>query len=126
MNFPRVNAALQAVLDGEQLAGVSYAVFRRDGLLGQGCLGWADREAQVPMRTDHLFRAFSNTKLITSCSLLQLVEQGRIGVDDSVGRYIPALANLRVLRPGAGSIEDTVPAKEPVRVRPVRHRSRSR
>ena len=117
MDFPAADAALQAAIDGEQLAGVSYAVFRRHEVLARKCLGDADREAGVRMREDHLFRAFSNTKLVTSCAALQLLEQGRFGLDDPVGQYIPALKDLRVLRPGATSIDDSVPAREPVRIR---------
>lgn len=117
MDFPAVDAALQAVLDGEQLAGVSYAIFRSDEVLARKCVGWADREAQVPMREDHLFRAFSNTKLVTSCAALQLLEQGRLRLDDPVAQYLPALKDLRVLRPGATRIDDTEPLREPVRIR---------
>jgi CubicO group peptidase (beta-lactamase class C family) len=117
MDFPAVDAALQAAIDGEQLAGVSYAVFRRHEVLARKCLGWADREARVSLREDHLFRAFSNTKLVTSCAALQLLEQGRFGLDDPVGQYIPALKDLRVLRPGATSVDDALPAREPVRIR---------
>jgi CubicO group peptidase (beta-lactamase class C family) len=117
MEFPAVEAALQAALAGEQLAGVSYQVFRAGEMLARQCLGWADREAGIALREDHLFRAFSNTKLVTSCAALQLHEQGRFGLDDPIGEYIPTLKNLRVLRPGATSVEDTVPAREPVRVR---------
>jgi CubicO group peptidase (beta-lactamase class C family) len=117
MDFPAVDAALRAAIDGEHLAGVSYAVFRRQDVLARKCLGWADREAKEPVREDHLFRAFSNTKLVTSLAALQLLEQGRFRLDDPVGQYIPALKDLRVLRPGATSVEDTVPAREPVRIR---------
>ncbi len=117
MDFPALDTALQAAIDGGQLAGVSYRVFRKDATLAQNCLGQADREAGIPLREDHLFRAFSNTKLVTSCAALQLVEQGRIGLDDPVGSYIPALGELRVLRAGATRIDDTEPAREPVRIR---------
>lgn len=117
MDFPAVDAALRAAIDGEQLAGVSYAVFRREDVLARKCLGWADREAGQTVREDHLHRAFSNTKLVTSLAALQLLEQGRFRLDDPVGRYIPALKDLRVLRPGATSVADTVPAREPVRIR---------
>jgi len=116
-DFTRVDAALRQRIAQEELAGVSYAVLRGGELVARNCLGWADREAQVPLREDHLFRAFSNTKLVTSCAALQLLEQGRIGLDDPVGETIPALANLRVLRPGATSVDDTVPARAPVRIR---------
>jgi CubicO group peptidase (beta-lactamase class C family) len=117
MDFPAADAALLAAIDGEQLAGVAYAVFRRQEVLARKALGFADREAGVRMREDHLFRAFSNTKLVTSCAALQLLEQGRFGLDDPVGRYIPALRELRVLRPGATRVDDSEPAREPVRIR---------
>ena len=116
-DFTRVDAALQRRIANEELVGVSYAVLRAGEVLARKCLGWADREAQVPLRDDHLFRAFSNTKLVTSCAALRLVEQGRIGLDDPVGEYIPALRSLRALRPQARSLDDTEPLREPVRVR---------
>lgn len=115
--FAAVDRALQGWIDRDQLPGVSYQVLRGGAPVARQCLGWADREARVPLREDHLFRIFSNTKLVTSCAALQLVEQGRIGIDDPVGDYIPALAKLRVLRPGATTLDDTEPAREPVRVR---------
>jgi CubicO group peptidase (beta-lactamase class C family) len=117
MDFSAVDAALQSWVDGERLADVSYAVLRGTEVVARRCVGWADREAGVPMRDDHLFRIFSNTKLVTSCAALQLMEQGRFGADDPIGEYLPALRQLRVLRPGATSLDDTEPAREPVRIR---------
>jgi CubicO group peptidase (beta-lactamase class C family) len=116
-DFSGVDAALRQRLAQEELAGVSYAVLRGGELIARNCLGWADREAQVPLREDHLFRAFSNTKLVTSCAALRLVAQGRIGLDDPVGEYIPALRALRVLRTRASALDDTEPLREPVRLR---------
>jgi CubicO group peptidase (beta-lactamase class C family) len=116
-DFSGVDAALRRRVEREDLAGVSYAVLRGDEVLARNCIGWADREAQVPMRGDHLFRAFSNTKLVTSIAALQLLEQGRFQPDDPIGDYIHALANLRVLRAGATSLDDTEPAREPIRIR---------
>jgi CubicO group peptidase (beta-lactamase class C family) len=116
-DFTHVDAALRQRIADEELPGVSYTVLRGTEVLARNCLGWADREAQVPLREDHLFRAFSNTKLVTSCALLRLVEQGRVGLDDPVGEYIPAMRALRALRPGAASLDETEPLREPVRLR---------
>jgi CubicO group peptidase (beta-lactamase class C family) len=116
-DLSRVDAALQQRIDKEELPGVSYCVLRDGEPLAQNCLGWADREHAIALREDHLFRAFSNTKLVTSIAALQLVEEGRIGLDDPVGEYIPALAAPRVLRAGAKSLDDTEPLREPVRIR---------
>jgi CubicO group peptidase (beta-lactamase class C family) len=77
------------------------------------CVGWADKEAQHPLRVDHIFRVFSNTKLITSCAALLLYEQCRFQLDDPIETYIPQLGNRRVLRPGATSPSDTEPPGAP-------------
>jgi CubicO group peptidase (beta-lactamase class C family) len=81
------------------------------------CVGWADKEAQAPLRVDHIFRVFSNTKLITSCAALLLFEEGRFTLDDPIEKYIPQLGNRRVLRPGAKALDDTEPAKRPITIR---------
>jgi len=117
MDCTRLDAALQTWVDSDRLPGASYLVVKDGEVAASGCVGWADREAQVPLRPDHLFRIFSNTKLVTSLAALQLMEQGRLGADDPIGDHIPELSNLRVLRPGATSMDDTAPAREPVRVR---------
>lgn len=117
MNLSRIDAALQDWVDHDQLPGVSYAVVRGAEVVARGCVGWADKEQGVPLREDHLFRIFSNTKLVTSCAALQLLERGHFSLDDAIGDYIPALARLQVLRPGATSVSDTEPAREAVRIR---------
>jgi CubicO group peptidase (beta-lactamase class C family) len=56
-----------------------------------------------------LFRVFSNTKLITSCAALLLFEGGRFQLDDPIEQFIPQLANRRVLRPDAMSLDQIEP-----------------
>jgi CubicO group peptidase (beta-lactamase class C family) len=116
MDLHTVDAALQSWIDQDRLPGVSYAIVRGGDVVARRCLGWADHEARIPLREDHLFRVFSNTKLVTSIAALQLLEQGRFDPDDPVGAYIPELADLRALRRGATRLDDTEPA-QPVRVR---------
>ncbi|HEX2543988.1 MAG TPA: serine hydrolase domain-containing protein [Ramlibacter sp.] len=117
MGFERVSALLRDWVARGELPCASYAVLRGSEVVTRDCIGWADREAGIPLRPDHLLRAFSNTKLVTSCAALQLLQQGRFALDDPIGEYIPQLAQLRVLRAGATDIHDTEPAREPVRIR---------
>jgi CubicO group peptidase (beta-lactamase class C family) len=70
------------VVDGNILSGVSSAVLFGRDLIDVKCIGWADKEAQTPLRGDHIFRAFSNTKLIRSCAALLLFEEGRFQLDN--------------------------------------------
>ena len=116
-DFGAVHAAMRRYVDANLLAGVSWAVLAGRELADLQCIGWADKERGVELRRDHLFRVFSNTKLVTSCAALLLFEQGRFALDDPIERYIPQLANRRVLRPGATSLEDVEPARSPITIR---------
>jgi CubicO group peptidase (beta-lactamase class C family) len=64
-----------------------------------------------------LFRIYSNTKLITSMAVMQLIEQGKLALDDPADYWLPQLRNRRVLRPGATSLDDTEPAQSAITVR---------
>lgn len=116
-DFARVRTAMQRYVDDEILAGVSYAVLHGRDLVAVDCIGWADREQRIELRTDHIFRVFSNTKLVTSCAVLMLFEEGRFALDDPIEHYIPQLANRRVLRPGATTLNDIEPANGPITIR---------
>lgn len=116
-DFRPAHAAMQRYVDGNLLPGFSSAVLVGRDVVDVSCIGWADKEAQIPLRVDHIFRIFSNTKLITSCAALLLFEDGRFQLDDPVERFIPQLANRRVLRPGATSLDQTEPAVRPITIR---------
>lgn len=116
-DFGAAHAALRRYVDGSILSGVSSAVLVGRDLVDLHCVGWADKEAQAPLRVDHIFRVFSNTKLVTSCAALLLFEEGRFNLDDPVERFMPQLANRRVLRPGATRLDDTEPARGPITIR---------
>lgn len=116
-DFSAVHAAMRRPVDANLLAGVSAAVLHGRDLVDLRCEGLADIEAGTALRPDHIFRIFSNTKLLTSISVMMLWEEGRIALDDPVERWIPQLGNRRVLRPGATSIDDTEPARGPITIR---------
>src|SRR5258708_24649829 len=116
-DFKPARAAMQRYVDGNLLSGISWAVMVGRDLVDVNCVGWADKEAQTPLRTDHIFRVFSNTKLITACAALLLMEEGKLGPDDAIEKYIPQLGNRKVLRPGATSLDDTEPAKSSITIR---------
>ena len=116
-DFAPAHAAMKRYIDGNLLSGISSAVLVGRDLVDVNCVGWADKEAQMPLRADHIFRVFSNTKLITSCAALLLYEDGKFKLDDPIERFIPQLGNRRVLRPGATSLEDTEPARSSITIR---------
>jgi len=97
------------------------AVFARDGrVVHAKTAGYADIEAGSPMRIDTRFRIASMTKPVTAVAALQLIEAGRLSLDDPVERYIPAAAKARVAV-GVNFSSDgslpTLPLTRPISVR---------
>lgn len=70
-----------------------------------------------PMRRDTLFRITSMTKPMTAAAVLSLTEDGLLDLDEPVERWLPELADRRVLRRPDGPLEDTVPAQRRFTVR---------
>jgi CubicO group peptidase (beta-lactamase class C family) len=70
-----------------------------------------------PMREDAIMRFQSMTKTITAVAALRLVEAGRIGLDQRIERWLPELANRRVLTGPAAPLDDTVPARRSITLR---------
>ncbi len=70
-----------------------------------------------PMRRDTIFRITSMTKPITAVATMILVEECRLRLDEPVDRWLPELANRRVLTRLDGPLDETVPATRPITVR---------
>lgn len=119
-----IRPALQAFVDGGELPGVVTLTSHRGEIVQSEAIGWSDIESRLPMRHDTLFRIASMSKPITSAAALMLVEEGRMALDDPVTKWIPELADLRVMRDPAGPIRDTVPAARAITVEDLlTHRS---
>src|SRR5712672_4867561 len=58
--------------------------------------GVRDVESRLPMTADTIFRLYSMSKPITSVAAMMLVEDGKLGLDDAVSRYLPAFADVKV------------------------------
>jgi CubicO group peptidase (beta-lactamase class C family) len=65
---------------------------------------------------DTIFRIASQTKAFTSTVILSLMEEGKIGLNDPAGRFIPGFAKTTVAV-GNGSDVSIVPAKRPITIR---------
>ena len=107
-----IDASLRSAVERKDVPGVVALITDRKGVIYQGAFGVADVSTGRPLAADSLFRIASMTKPVTSAALMQLVEQGRIGLDDPAEKYLPELAGLKVL-------EKFDPATGDYSVRPV-------
>jgi CubicO group peptidase (beta-lactamase class C family) len=73
----------------------------------------------APIGRDAIFRIASMTKPIAGVAAMLLIEDGAMALGDPVGRWLPELAEPRVLRTLESSLDDTVPAQRPITVEDV-------
>jgi CubicO group peptidase (beta-lactamase class C family) len=70
-----------------------------------------------PVQRDSLYRIASTSKVVTGAATMALVDDGILGLGDHVDKWLPELADRRVLRSPASPLDDTVPALGPITVR---------
>src|SRR3954451_14580612 len=71
--------------------GLVAAVQHHDDLLLLKGYGYAHLEDRVPMTPSHIFRIASHSKTFTATAIMQLVEQGRVRLDDRAAASLPWL-----------------------------------
>jgi CubicO group peptidase (beta-lactamase class C family) len=113
----RIGPALQKYVDERGYPGFTTLVSRRGQLVHAGRIGWQDREADVPLAEDTIYRLYSMTKPIICTALMTLLEEGRVQLVDPVAKWIPAFGATKIAGPG-GTLEDQSPLR-PMQVRDV-------
>ena len=84
-----LKAQLEKILKDTHTPGVSVAIVKKDGPEWVGGVGLADVAANRPVTAETLFRIGSTSKAFASMSVLLLVDQGKLSLDDSVKKLAP-------------------------------------
>ena len=114
-----VSTFLADAVSRGDVPGVVALVVDRDKVLYHEAFGKMNAAKNVPMAKDTIFRIASMTKAVTSVGVMQLVEQGKVGLDDDVAKFLPRLKAPQVfgkVDEKAGTY-DTHPAKKSITIR---------
>ena len=115
---PSVDAVLRQAVDAREVAGVVAMAATDKGLLYEGAVGRRALDQPDAMTLDSVFRIASMTKAITSVAAMQLVEQGKLKLEEPVPDIDPTLGAPQVLEgfdpSGAPRLR---PAKRPITLR---------
>lgn len=93
--IPAITAAMQEVGNRQEVAGAVTLVATPEKILHLSAVGFADIAAKRPMQTDTIAWIASMTKPITAAAILMLQDEGKLSIDDPVGKYLPELAGLK-------------------------------
>ena len=92
-----IDKALQAAVSGREIPGIVAMAANEQSLLYEGAIGSRGAGSDAHMTTDTVFRIASMVKLLTSVAAMQLVERGRLKLDEPAGNVDPMLSSPRIL-----------------------------
>ena len=116
----RMNKAIHAYVDAGRTPGVVTLIARHGKVVHVDAYGKADLGSGRATRADDIFRMYSMTKPITSVALLMLYEEGKFQLTDSLSKYYPAFADVKVLTgmgPGGAMLLDS--PRRPITIQDV-------
>ena len=111
----RLTAGLQGYVDRGEAPGFVVSIRRRGEVAYEAVIGSADDDG-APLGLDAIFRLGSMTKPIVCAAALALMEDGVLRLSDTIDRWLPELANPRVLRDPLGALDDATAATRPITV----------
>lgn len=95
MDFDKITEYLES-LTKKGIPSVDCIVMKNHEVLYRHMCGTIDADRKVSVDKDTAYLMFSMTKVQTMTAFMQLVEQGKISLEDEVGDYLPAYKNLFV------------------------------
>jgi len=114
----QIDQALRAKCDAKDIPGVVAVAASGSDVIYQGAFGKRDLGKDEAMTPDSVFWIASMTKAITSAAAMQLVEQGKLSLDDPIGKLLPDLASPQVLEGFDAEGEPILrPARRPITLR---------
>ena len=109
MNFEKITAYLDS-LESRGIPSVDCMIYRDHELMYRHMNGTTDAKKEKKIDGSEVYLMFSMTKVQTMTAVLQLVEQGKLSLEDEVGKYLPAYRNLTV-KEGDTVVPLTAPLK---------------
>src|SRR5262245_46689073 len=114
--FTPVRDLMAKQVERNQLPGAVWLV-AQGGDVAVDSVGVAAIGGAALMRRDTIFRTASMTKPVTATAVMMLVEEGKLALEAPAQRWLPEIADRRVLRRIDGPLDDTVPARRAITVR---------
>ncbi|PCJ25200.1 MAG: serine hydrolase [SAR86 cluster bacterium] len=110
-----LDAAMEKIVADQDVAGMVWLLAKDGEVATFETAGLNSIDTQTPMAIDSLFRIYSMSKPVTGVALMMLHEQGLWNFDDPVSKFVPQLANLRILSSydADGNVETVSPTRAP-------------
>ena len=95
MDFTELTAYLDSI-PSLGVPGCDMAIYQDHRQIYRHSAGFRDADRAQPVKPDDTYWLFSCTKLFTTCAAMQLIERGKMNLDDPVSDYLPAYTSMTV------------------------------
>lgn len=86
-----ITSYIEYQMRASRQVGCSVSIAHRGTVILERAFGVSDLSSEEPLTSRHRFRVASHSKTFTAAGILKLREQGRVGLDDKVGNFVPGL-----------------------------------
>lgn len=113
----RVDDFVQATIDHGQYLGAVTLIARHGKIVSWKAHGQRMIDGKDALDRNSIFRIYSMTKPIASVAVLTLMEEGKFQLDDTVSKYLPEFADVRVFNGGTAQMPELREPRRPVTIR---------
>ena len=113
----RLDGFLEHATDAQGYPGAVSLVWKDGAIVQSQAYGYRDLARTSPMRKDSIFRIYSMTKTVTTVAALMLIEEGKLGLDDPVEKYLPEFSTMQVFVGGSADKPELRPATARITLR---------
>ena len=113
----RLDRFMRTTIDSGDYLGAVTLIARNGRIVDWRTYGHRDLARKSSMTRDSIFRIYSMTKTVTSVAVLMLMEEGKLGLDDPMAKYLPEFASTKVFSGGTADAPQLRPARQPLTIR---------
>lgn len=121
----KIDESMVSQIKAGKIVGCSALILKDGKVAYSKVWGQRNKKKDLPVETDTIWRIYSMSKPITSVAIMQLVEKGKVKLDEPASTYLPEFKNLKVFQKGRdGEADTTIDCKREMTVRDLlRHTS---
>jgi CubicO group peptidase (beta-lactamase class C family) len=95
-DFSALRARIATAVEKGELAGGSVLVMHHGKVVFREAFGLSDVENAIPFRTDSICQIASSTKWVSGATLMAAVEEGKLSLDEPLGKYFPPFGDMPI------------------------------
>ncbi len=116
MDFEKISQYLDSLVAEKKIPSVDCIIQEDHKMLFRRMSGYSDKACKFPVKENQQYLMFSMTKVQTMVAFMQLVEDGKVSLEDEVSKYLPTYKNLLV-EERSGNAINIVECKVPMKLK---------